>query len=371
MYMKAVFSEKPDVKEAAADIRSQFGGMKPKMVLFFASTSFEPQGIAAAMQNEFAGAKVFGCTTAGELVGDRMLKNTVAAMCFDESAIADVDVGVVENIKGEVDVETTLGRFEEHFGVSMNDMSHTDYVGIVLMDGLTMAEERVMDSIGNKTSIAFLGGSAADNLTFTATHVFADGKAYSNAALLAVMKPKVKFTFLKTQSFCKRQEVLEPTKVDERTRTVFEINGVPAVDAYVKAIGKEVNDAPNYFPVHPTGVIMPDGEIFVRTPQKFNEDGSITFFCNVKKGIPLSLLEATDIVADTRVALEEKKKEFKSVAGIINFHCLFRTLILQSKNQVEEYCRSFAGVETLGFNTYGEAYLGHMNETSTMLLFGV
>ena len=80
-------------------------------------------------------------------------------------------------------------------------MDHKKYLGFVLVDGLTCAEENLMDDIGNKTNVFFVGGSAGDDLKFTATHVYANGKTYNDAAVLALIKVRNGFDIIKTQSF--------------------------------------------------------------------------------------------------------------------------------------------------------------------------
>jgi len=72
---------------------------------------------------------------------------------------------------------------------------------------------------------------------------------------------------------------------------------------------------------------------------------------------------------DTRKAIEKKQKEPGKISGIINFHCILRTLKLEAKNQTEAYVQIFSDIPTVGFRTYGEQYLGHINQTSTMLVF--
>ena len=67
--------------------------------------------------------------------------------------------------------------------------------------------------------------------------------------------------------------------------------------------------------------------------------------------------------------IENKKKEIGNVSGIINFHCILRTLELEQKGQEEEYGKIFSDIPTIGFSTYGEIYMGHVNQTSTMLIF--
>jgi hypothetical protein len=49
--------------------------------------------------------------------------------------------------------------------------------------------------------LIYIGGSAGDDLKFSQTWVYANGKAFTDTALLALMKPAVGFSFIKTQSF--------------------------------------------------------------------------------------------------------------------------------------------------------------------------
>jgi len=89
------------------------------------------------------------------------------------------------------------------------------------------------------------------------------------------------------------------------------------------------------------------------------------FYCNIKEGAELSLLESTDIVNDTEKALKEKISN--NPAAVINFNCILRTLELEQKKQTEAYGKIFT-TPTIGFSTYGEEFLGHINQTATMLI---
>jgi hypothetical protein len=122
------------------------------------------------------------------------------------------------------------------------------------------------------------------------------------------------------------------------------------------------------FMSHPLGLIA-GGEPFIRSPQHV-DGSSLVFYCDVLEGTSLSLLESGDIVQDTREALAQREKTFGPITGIVNFHCVLRTLALQQSGQIDAYARLFQDVPTIGFSTYGEQYLGHINQTSTMLLFG-
>jgi hypothetical protein len=84
----------------------------------------------------------------------------------------------------------------------------------------------------------------------------------------------------------------------------------------------------------------------------------------------LSLLESTDIIKSTKKSLDDAKKELGNISGIVNFNCILRTLEMEQKGLCDAYGKLFADVPTVGFSTYGEEYIGHINQTATMIVFG-
>ena len=113
---------------------------------------------------------------------------------------------------------------------------------------------------------------------------------------------------------------------------------------------------------------MIEGDPYVRSPQSVLGRG-IRFYSHIKEGMELALLEATDIVEDTRAALEAKKTATGQIRGIIEFQCILRTQQLRNEGRCGQYGAIFSGIPMVGFSTYGEAYLGHVNQTSTILIF--
>jgi hypothetical protein len=361
-------STKNSVDDIVKDISAQLILFDAKVLLYFASSKYPPDDISRKMQAAFPDVAVFGCSTAGEIISGQMLDESVVAMAFNAEAIKDVKIEVIENLQEKGGVEKAFASFENYFGTSMSAMDSQEYVGIVLVDGLSGAEEGLIETIGDLTNVVFIGGSAGDDLKFTSTHLYANGKSYTNASILALLKPGTEFTFIKTQSFCDLGKTLEVTKADEQRRLVFEFNGKPAAIAYAEAVGTSVEDASKRFMHNPVGLFIED-EPYVRSPQQIKENGSMAFYCGVGEGMELSLLESTDIIKDTRNAVKQAVEELGKVSGIINFNCILRTLELKQKNLTQEYGDIFSAIPTIGFSTYGEAYIGHINQTATMLVF--
>jgi len=365
MNIKTAFSVMPDSQNAVADIRAQLKGLDPKLVVFFASSTFAPDEIAERMEEAFPSAETFGCSTSGEIVTGKMLTKSLVAMAFNKRAVKDCKVEIIENLNKES--YKAFNSFQRHFKKSMKELDPHKYVGIILVDGLCCKEELIMDKIGDLTNVTFIGGSAGDDLKFENTYVYANGKSYTHSAVLAIMKPSTEFSFIKTQSFCQLPQKLVVTKANEFTREVFEFNGKPAAVAYAEALGTSVEEAKKRFMHNPIGLVF-EGEPFVRSPQQITGE-SMHFYCSVKEGMELSLLESTDIIASTKKALDDAQKELGGLSGVVNFNCILRTLELGQKGLTEDYGKVFENVPTVGFSTYGEQYIGHINQTATMLVF--
>jgi len=339
----------------------------PRVVLFFASADYEPAKISRLMQNAFPDACVVGCTTAGEIASGEMLSGSVAAMFLGSEIVEDVAAVVVEHLNSGIAVHEAFAKFEDHFQASPATWDVGEYLGLVLVDGLSGAEERLMEKIGDATDVFFVGGSAGDDLKFKSTYIYAGGKTYSDSAVLVLMRVRRGFEIVKTQSFRRIGKSLVATKVDEARRMVIEFNHKPALEAYAEALGVPTAEGPNRFFEYPLG-LMVEGEPFVRSPQRA-DGGSIVFYCQIKEGMELQVLKAADIVTDTRLAIAAKKAAMGRICGLIDFQCILRTLQLRNENRCHEYGAIFEGIPTAGFSTYGEAYLGHLNQTSTMVLF--
>lgn len=364
MPVRTAFSTK-ELPDAVADLKQQCGDCRPRVVIYFGSATHDPSELSQRMYECFPKACVVGCTTAGEMAGGRTLRGSVVAMFLDEDVVEEAASATIENLGVEVRVRDAFSKFERDLEVPLSTLDLEKYVGLMLMDGLCGAEERLVEKIGDGADVFFVGGSAGDDLKFERTYVSDSGRTYTDAAVLLLLRLKHGFEIVKTQSFRPVGKTLLASLVDGN-RKVIEFNHKPALDAYAEALGVTAEEAPSHFLRHPLG-LMVAGEPFVRSPRNAEGRG-VVFYSRIREGTELEVLEATDIVAETRRAMEARAAA-GAVRGIIDFQCILRTLQLREENRCGEYGEIFGDTPMIGFSTFGEAYLGHLNQTSTMLLF--
>lgn len=366
--MKTAKTNAPFSQAAVAELRAQLGSEPLSLIVYFHSARYDAQALARAMQDEFKDAQTIGCSTAGELVSGAMLDGSVVAMGFPKSLVPQAFVGLVDQLSADpkTAAEVVLADVFGQAGSTPATIDITRYAGLVLIDGLSGAEENFVSRIGELTDLSVVGGSAGDDLAFKQTFVAVNGVAKSNAAAFAILEVPAGFSIIKTQSFDCTGKVLTATKVNAGTREVLEFNGCPAVAEYCAAVGAATPEAgAEKFMSNPVGLVDANGNPYVRSPMQFHES-AMKFYCGVNEGADLVLLASKDIVEDTRKDLDAALSA-QPVAAVLNFHCILRTLELKAREQTEAYGKLFADVPMVGFSTYGEVYIGHINQTSTML----
>jgi len=365
---KVAQSDAKDVVAAVKSIKEQLSDMDACMILYFASPSYPAEMICKEMAGAFADVPVVGCTTASEMGSGKMGRDSIVAMAWPEASIKDLKIEVLENIQTDTDaVAKAFKSFEESLEIPMKHLDPARYVGMIMIDGLSGCEEMINDQIGNLTNVPFIGGSAGDNLIFRKTWLYMNDKAYTNAAILILMEPANGYSILKTQSFDTTHHKLTPTKVDEKHRMVIEFNGKPASKAYAEALEISVDELAKNLGEYPVGLVFDEHNFFVRSPMKI-EGTSIVFYCSIKEGLELTVLHSGDIVATTAADFTNAVQNCGGLQAVVDFNCCLRVNELTRKDQLKQYVKIFKDIPAIGFSTYGESYIGHINQTSTMLL---
>ena len=113
------------------------------------------------------------------------------------------------------------------------------------------------------------------------------------------------------------------------------------------------------------------GEYYVRSIQKVNEDGSLTFFCAIDEGVVLTLARHEDMIAALDRFFRDTRREMGEPQLVIGFDCVLRAVEAQTRQVKHLAGRIMADNKVIGFNTYGEQFASmHVNHTFTGVFIG-
>lgn len=370
--VKKGHSTAPAPRQAADELAQSLRQPDIGAVIFFCSSGYDLAALGAAMKEHFD-CPVIGCTTAGEITAESgYLKNGVVGVSLSSGELT-VHPRLIHPLDkfGLVEAENLAQDLRKDLKIAQ-EFDAARMFGLLLVDGLSMLEEQVVASIYNQLGgVPIIGGSAGDDLGFKESRVYWDGEFISNAAVFTLFETTLPFRIFQTQHFEPTDTRLVITESDCATRTVKEINGEPAVEEYARAVGLEVTElTPQVFAAYPV-MLKIGGEYYVRSIQKANPDGSLTFFCAIDNGLVLTVAKGAALLENLRQRLERLHQEVPNVKLILGCDCILRRLELQQKNQIGEAQAILDNSEFIGFSTYGEQFNGiHVNQTLTGIALG-
>jgi hypothetical protein len=370
--IRSAYSDRGDSGEAASELIARLDGEDPTAIAFFASHRHDGKKLGRELRRAFPHAQVVGCTTAGELTQAVSSTGGVSTLALGKSvvrraaaALAPFDAGVGEGIAAATQA---IGRALD---LDLRTADPSRYVGIALIEGLKMKEEAANDALGNAAPLlSFVGGSAGDDGEFVRTRVFCNGDECDDGAALIVLDAAVPFAIGKTCSFEPKGHKLVVTRADTRSRILYELDGRPVLDVYAEILGKRLDAiSTDVFMTNPLGLMI-DGKPWIRSPQRVLPDGSLKFYCQLAEGAEVYVMQSTDLVEDTRRELARVASVLGApIRGGLAFNCILRRLELDAKGWHGRFLETFSGIEMAGFHTYGESWLGHINQTLTGLWF--
>ena len=362
-----------DVRQTAAALRRDLPDLEYAAILVFFSPLLEAGAFAAALDREFAGAPVFGCSTAGELGPEGVTEGGAVAIGFrarDFAVVAqridDIDAATLDGVRRDLaGARAALGQVEGGTG-------GRNRFALLLVDGLCLHEEALVSTIGAcLDDIQVVGGSAGDGMNFGATSVISGGQAHANGAVLMLISTELPVRPFKCNSFEPTSVKLVVTEADIERRIVRELNAEPAAREYARIIGVPENELNAYvFAAHPV-IVRVGGDFYARSIQRANPDGSLTFFCAIDEGLVLTAAGRLDTLGEVAPMFADTERELGSVAAYIGFDCLHRRLDAEQRQIIRDLEDLYRRHRVVGFNTYGEQFESmHLNQTFSGVAIG-
>ena len=362
-----------DARDAVREFHAAIVQENMALVMFFCSVDFDLDVLASEMRDLFVGVQVVGCTTAGEIGPEGYRDHGISGASFPSESFT-ATCGHLEKLQ---QFESTQAEsLAQHMLQELEGLApHADAgnsFGFMLIDGLSVREEPVARSLQYAFGkLPLVGGSAGDGLGFARTQVYYEGAFHSDSAVLALVTTDVPFRIFKTQHFVLTDQRVVVTAADVARRIVLELDGRPAAETYAQFIGADVHGLdPAQFAAGPVLVLI-SGTNYVRSIQKANPDGSLTFFCAIDEGIILRGARGVDLVGNLEEAFAGVQAEIGYPQLFIGCDCILRKLEMTERGLVDRIEQVFRDNNSIGFSSYGEQYLGvHVNQTLTGIAIG-
>jgi hypothetical protein len=312
-------------------------------------------------------------TTAGEIGPAGYRTHSLTGASFPAGSCVAVN-GLLDCLsqfdiaRGHDFAQTLLQKLESKVSGASSDNTFA----FMLIDGMSIREEPVTHALQYALGkIPLFGGSAGDDMKFTKTHVYSDGRFHSDSTVLILINTSLPFKIFKTQHFVSTDERLVVTEADPARRIVHEINGLSAAAEYARLVGVDVHELNSMsFAVSPV-VVMIDGTDYVRSIQKANDDGNLAFYCAIEEGLVLRVAHGVDLVKNLEQTFDKIREEIGPPQLVFGCDCILRNLEISQNGLKDRVGEIFMRNNTIGFSSYGEQFRGvHVNQTLTGCAIG-
>ena len=371
--IRRAISSAIEAEDVAGELHAALAQPAMGLVIVFCAAERDISALAAALQRRFAPVPVIGCTTAGEISPLGYRRDSVVGISLADLAFTVAPVLLHDLESFHIGAGQAVVRQAMHAVLAREPEARRDRMfAFTLIDGLCGCEEAVVSSLHAVLGeIPLFGGSAGDGLRFERTLVIHEGKAHPNCALFVLVATDLAFRVFKTEHFVAGRGKMVVTEADPARRIVTEINAEPAAQEYARMVG--LNPAalsPMVFANYPV-VVRVGGANFVRSIQKMNSDGSLTFFCAIDEGIVLTVAQGIDLAENLAELFASLREELGAPALVLGFDCILRGLEMDKKSIRDNVGRMMADNNVVGFSTYGEQYQAmHVNQTFTGVAVG-
>lgn len=331
--------------------------MKPQLVLAFGSRSaMEREDLIQSIRDAYPTACVTGCSTAGEICGDRVFDDTivVTALQFKKTVVESAFIQL-----GHEETSAAAGSRLAAMLPRIRDLRHV----LVFSEGLQVNGSELVQGLTAQLPqhISITGGLSADGSKFEQTLVLA-GATSRTRTIVAVgfYGPSFRVGYGSLGGW----DPFGPERLVTRSRgnVLYELDGQSALALYKTYLGEQARSLPAsglLFPLSIRSEHKPRG--VVRTILAIDEaTDAITFAGDIPEGCYARLMKANfDRLVDGAIGAARISQEAlgSSPDFALLISCVGRKMVLQQRIEEEiEGVRDVVGpAATLaGFYSYGE-----------------
>ena len=361
-----------------APAASSLGADAQLVVLFGGLESLKQSGGLERARKAYPGARLFGCTTAGEIQPGSVSDETIAltAIHFEQTRLTAAHTLIEGREQSFEAGERLAGQFPPQ------GLRHV----FVLSEGLKVNAGGLVKGMAARlpAGVTISGGCAADGPRMQHTHVWCDSDPEESAAVaLGFYGDHLRVGISAIGGWKPFSPERQITRA--RQNVLYEIDGQPALALYKKYLGAYAAGLPAIGKMFPfeLGVDGGDQRVLRAVLGTNEEDQSITFAGQVPEGLQARFMmgHVEDLIEGTQLAAAESLKNllsFKPQLSILISCCCRRYVLKQRIEEevlaVREALGSQAAVT--GFYACGEiapsrpsGNCEHHNQTMTITSF--
>ncbi|MBU1109558.1 MAG: FIST C-terminal domain-containing protein [Candidatus Riflebacteria bacterium] len=339
---------------------------EPRLMIVFITDEYNPEEVLRGIKSVVNETKIVGFCCAGIITNAGIHKQGVGicALSGNFSATTAIQKELSANpfATGERIAETLLAS-----GIKRG-------TAIVLPDGFQANLSEMLRGLYNKLgpSFNYIGGGAGDNLKFFKTWQFTEVEVASDAVAVALIEG-IDFSIGVGHGWYPVGSPVVVTRA--KGKIVYEINAIPAYQAYSKLIGCGSKEEFKVLGMmHPLGFPDIAGRYIIRDPLGVNDDDSITFVTEIPSHSVGSIMDCEiDELIDTAVlAAKGAVSQLPDHEFSLVFDCISRVLLFGNRfpeeiaalQTVIDSKAPFLGALTFGeIGSYGSVPLLHNKTT--------
>jgi hypothetical protein len=279
------------------------------------------------IKNQYPNANIVLCSTAGEIIGDRVENNLIVsnAIYYEKTNLEFVDLNI-ENFENSYSIGKEIAA-----QLPFKNLKHV----LILSDGILVNGDELVDSLNKNlpNDVIITGGLAGDNGKFVKTYTGLNSPPKSGN-IIAIGHYG---DFIQVSHGSKGGwDEFGPTRTVTKSKgnELFELDGKNALELYKKYLGEKAKELPSSALLFPLCIYRDDGDNVVRTILSIDENkGSMIFAGDIPQNSTVRFMMANfeKLIHGAQVAAEESQNHavIKSDSSLVlMISCIGRKLVL-------------------------------------------
>lgn len=288
------------IEEILKKLKSQ--DIQPILIVFFSSTQ-DFEYYTVTLHNEFKNSTIIGSTSYKNICTDGFGHIGISALAIYSGI--ECSSGIL------FEIQNNPANYIRNINDALTNFSnYENLVCLEFCNSFICGEELVLDAFDRvlkEKNIPITGSSSGnkEEKFNELSSVSLNGNVYSNSCVFVFIKNlEGKIYFYEQNYYVPTEQILIPTDIDYKTRTVYEFNGKNAQEYLSQLLKVSKENLKEYFLENP--IARNYGNNYYLTQiQNINQDGSIKFYSQVYNQTKLVLTKKKE---DINLCYEETNK---------------------------------------------------------------